>query len=34
VLLEAEHRIWEEAASEYAEQLASWIGGGYQSHNM
>ncbi|TPK78141.1 alpha/beta hydrolase [Mesorhizobium sp. B2-4-17] len=33
VLLEAEHRIWEEAANEYAIELASWIGGGYQSGN-
>jgi pimeloyl-ACP methyl ester carboxylesterase len=31
VLLEAEHRAWEEAASEYIEALVSWFGGGYQS---
>jgi hypothetical protein len=29
VLLEAEYRIWEEAAEAYAEQLANWLGGGY-----
>jgi pimeloyl-ACP methyl ester carboxylesterase len=29
VLLDAGHRVWEEAAAGYAEQLATWIGGGY-----
>jgi pimeloyl-ACP methyl ester carboxylesterase len=31
VLLDAEHRVWEEAASEYIEALVSWFGGGYRS---
>jgi pimeloyl-ACP methyl ester carboxylesterase len=30
VLLEAQHRVWEEAASEYTEALVSWFGGGYR----
>lgn len=29
VLLDAQHRVWEEAASEYNEALVSWFGGGY-----
>jgi pimeloyl-ACP methyl ester carboxylesterase len=31
VLLDAEHRVWEEAASAYIEALVSWFGGGYRS---
>lgn len=31
VLLDAEHRVWEEAASGYIEALVSWFGGGYRS---
>lgn len=31
VLLEAEHRIWEEASTEYNDALASWFGGDYRS---
>jgi len=31
VLLDAQHRVWEEAASEYIEALVSWFGGGYRS---
>ena len=30
LLLNAEHRIWEEAASEYIEALTSWFGGDYR----
>jgi pimeloyl-ACP methyl ester carboxylesterase len=29
VLLEAGHRVWEEAASDYADHLIGWIDGGY-----
>ena len=29
LLLDAEHRIWEEAADAYIEALTSWFGGGY-----
>ena len=31
ILLDAQHRYWEEAASEYIEILTSWFGGGYRS---
>ena len=31
VLLDAGHRVWEEAASEYIETLMSWFGGEYRS---
>jgi pimeloyl-ACP methyl ester carboxylesterase len=31
VLLDAEHRIWEEAAIEYIETISSWIEGDYRS---
>ena len=31
VLLDAEHRIWEEAANEYNEKMASWFNGDYRS---
>jgi pimeloyl-ACP methyl ester carboxylesterase len=31
VLLDAQHRVWEEAASEYTEALVAWFGGGYRS---
>ncbi len=31
LLLDAQHRIWEEAFSAYAEALVSWLGGGYRS---
>ena len=31
VLLDAQHRVWEEAASNYIEALVSWFGGGYPS---
>jgi pimeloyl-ACP methyl ester carboxylesterase len=31
VLLEAQHRVWEEAFSAYADALGSWLGGGYTS---
>jgi pimeloyl-ACP methyl ester carboxylesterase len=30
VLLDAQHRVWEEAAAEYIEALMSWFGGGYR----
>jgi len=30
-LLEAGHLVWEDAAEEYADHLASWLGGGYLS---
>ena len=29
VLLDAQHRAWEEAAGAYADALAAWVGGGY-----
>lgn len=29
VLLDAEHRVWEEAAKEFNETIASWIDGNY-----
>jgi pimeloyl-ACP methyl ester carboxylesterase len=29
LLLEAQHRVWEEAATDYADALVSWFGGGY-----
>jgi pimeloyl-ACP methyl ester carboxylesterase len=31
LLVEAGHRVWEEAAEEYSEQIASWIQGGYRA---
>jgi pimeloyl-ACP methyl ester carboxylesterase len=31
LLLDAAHRVWEEAASEYNETLTSWFGGDYHS---
>ncbi|HYV95026.1 MAG TPA: alpha/beta hydrolase [Chitinophagales bacterium] len=31
LLLDAEHRVWEEAASEYVETLTSWFGGEYHA---
>lgn len=31
VLLDAQHRVWEEAAAEYRAALVSWFGGGYRS---
>jgi pimeloyl-ACP methyl ester carboxylesterase len=30
VLLDAQHRVWEEAASDYTDSLVSWFGGGYR----
>ncbi len=30
LVLDAEHRVWEEAASEYIEAITSWFGGGYR----
>jgi pimeloyl-ACP methyl ester carboxylesterase len=33
VLLDAQHRVWEEADRSYAEQIATWIEGGYRSPN-
>jgi len=30
VLLDAGHRIWEEAPTDYREELANWIGGGHR----
>jgi pimeloyl-ACP methyl ester carboxylesterase len=30
-LLEGGHLVWEDAADEYADHLASWLGGGYRS---
>jgi pimeloyl-ACP methyl ester carboxylesterase len=30
LVLDAEHRVWEEAASEYIETITSWFGGDYQ----
>ncbi|HEX3973383.1 MAG TPA: alpha/beta hydrolase [Stellaceae bacterium] len=30
VLLDAQHRVWEEAAADYADALLSWFGGGYR----
>ena len=31
LLLDAEHRVWEEAADEYIETIASWFDGGYHT---
>jgi pimeloyl-ACP methyl ester carboxylesterase len=31
LLLDAEHRVWEEAAGEYIETISSWMEGGYSS---
>jgi pimeloyl-ACP methyl ester carboxylesterase len=31
LLLDAQHRIWEEAVTEYNNELVSWLGGGYRS---
>jgi hypothetical protein len=31
VLLDAQHRIWEEAFAAYADALVSWLGGGFGS---
>jgi pimeloyl-ACP methyl ester carboxylesterase len=31
VLLEAGHRAWEEAATQYAHEIHSWFGGGYRT---
>lgn len=30
VLLDAAHRIWEEAASQYINEILAWLGGGYR----
>jgi pimeloyl-ACP methyl ester carboxylesterase len=30
VLLDAQHRVWEEASSDYTEALMAWFGGGYR----
>jgi hypothetical protein len=30
VLLDAQHRVWEEAASDYIEAFVSWFGGVYR----
>ncbi len=31
VPLEAEHRVWEEAAPAYSKEIVAWLGGGYRS---
>ncbi|HXB35681.1 MAG TPA: alpha/beta hydrolase [Puia sp.] len=31
LLLDAEHRVWEEAAADYNETISSWLEGGYRS---
>lgn len=31
ILLDAEHRVWEEAAGDYIETISSWLDGGYRS---
>jgi len=31
VILDAGHRAWEEAAIEYANEIRSWLGGGYRT---
>jgi len=31
ILLDAQHRYWEEAADKYIETLTSWFGGDYHS---